>query len=264
MTEIVGILNLTPDSFSGDGLHDKKKAIRQFDRMIEDGADIVDIGAESTRPGAVLLSPKEEWQRFEVFIDDLVDRKNRIRFSIDTRHYETAYNFIKRFTKKYASSIFINDVSGGSNEKLVELAKNYGATLIVTHSLTIPADPEVTIPESVDVVETVYKWGRERIEKLGENIVLDPGIGFGKTSLQSLDIIKNIARLKSLGARIMVGHSRKSFLKLFTDKKAGERDAETLLISDYLAGQGVDFLRVHDVRSHCAMLKIRSELCEAQ
>lgn len=261
MTAIVGIVNVTPDSFSGDGKIDtgfgaKEKIIQ----MIRDGADIIDIGAESTRPGATLLSPQEEWQRLEPVIETARKNIGQVGFSLDTRHSETAEKFITAIGTDHARSLYINDVSGGRDSAIIDIARQYNVNLVLTHSLTVPADPKVTIAADEDAVQVVYAWASEILNRLGGDVIIDPGIGFGKTPEQSFAIIKNIAKLKSLGTRVMVGHSRKSFLSLFTDKPSALRDPETVLFSDYLAGEGVDYLRVHDVKSHVAMLKIRQAL----
>ena len=276
MTKLVGIVNVTPDSFSDGGAYQANEKIAE---LIKYGADIIDIGAESTRPNAVLLSPEEEWQRLEPVIknidfasysnealgqlseatSDQVGAQpalcmNAIKnpcWSFDTRHIETAQKLIA----SSKSQIFINDIS--CNEKMYELAQEYGCKVIFTHTLSIPANPKITLPENVDAVEELYNWAARLLEK-HPNIIIDVGIGFGKTAQQSLSIIKNISRIKSLGAEIMVGHSRKSFLSLFCHKPAKERDPETLVISSYLIGQKVDYLRVHDVRSHASLLKIKS------
>jgi dihydropteroate synthase len=271
MTRLVGILNLTPDSFSGDGIHAfPQKAPERMDALIADGADVVDIGAESTRPGAALLSPQEEWQRFEPVIGAIAARMENTAFSFDTRHVETAARILERINtchtlplpkgEGFAPELFINDVGGRPDEAMVELTHVYGATLIVMHALGVPANPAITIPEHEDAVEVVYRWAGETLEKYGDNTVIDPGIGFGKTAAQSLALVKNIARIQSLGAEVMVGHSRKSFLARFTGKKAADRDTETLVVSEYLARRKVDYLRVHDVKSHAVMIRIMQEL----
>ncbi len=259
MTKLVGILNLTPDSFSGDGVAAlPQSAEERMDAMIADGADVIDIGAESTRPGAVLLSPAEEWKRFEPVMEAVAARTSTVSFSIDTRHPETARKFLKCF--KNTESVFLNDVSGGKDSGMFNLAKEYNTKLVLMHSLTAPADPKITLANDVNAIEVIYEWAAKLVEEHEGNIIIDPGIGFGKTPVQSLMIIKNIARLKSLGAPLMVGHSRKSFMSLFTSKKADERDPETVLISDYLVEQGVDYLRVHDIKSHASLLRIRKML----
>jgi len=261
MTQLVGILNLTPDSFSGDGIHLKTRDIApRIDGMIEDGASVIDIGAESTRPKASLLTPEEEWQRLIPVLEAVKGSAQKVRFSVDTRHVQTARKAIE------AGFALVNDVSGGADSDMIRLARDSDCILVLMHSLTIPADPTRTLAANTDPVEEVHAWGKrllERAEKEGLNrsrIVLDPGIGFGKTAEQSLALIKHIARIKSLGVPVMVGHSRKSFLSLFTDKPPQERDPETLAVSCYLAAQQVDYLRVHDVKSHAPMLRIQAAL----
>jgi len=246
MTKLVGIVNVTPDSFSDGGAY---KANEKISELIKDGADIIDIGAESTRPNAVLLSPDEEWQRLEPVIKN-IDFAQDVGWSFDTRHLET----VKKIIAYSNAKIFINDIS--YNEKMSELARANSCTIILTHTMSIPADPKITMPENTDAVKEVYNWAAILLEKY-PNAIIDVGIGFGKTAQQSLAIIKNISRIKSLGADVMVGHSRKSFLSLFCDKPAKERDPETLIISSYLIDQKVDYLRVHDVKSHSSLLKIR-------
>lgn len=259
MTRIVGILNITSDSFSGDGVLGAKDASARVDAMIADGASVIDIGAESTRPGAQILSPQEEWQRLEPVAKAVRARKGEVEFSVDTRHVEIAAKALE------SGFSWINDVSGGEDSGMFKLAKASGCKLALMHSLTIPADPS-RILDTTDPVGEVVEWGRRALEQADKaglarrQIVLDPGIGFGKSPEQSLALVKDIGRLKALGAAVLVGHSRKSFLRLFTGKPAAERDPETLAFSCYLAEQGVDYLRVHDVKSHAAMLRIRGAL----
>ncbi|HEU5047874.1 MAG TPA: dihydropteroate synthase [Rickettsiales bacterium] len=261
MTKLVGILNVTPDSFSDGGRYDTAEhAIQRIDELIACGAAGVDVGAESTRPGAVLLSPEQEWHRLAPIMEAICERAGKAFFSVDTRQAETALRCIRVFGDAAPSSLAINDVSGGRNAKLVETALKHNIRLILTHSLSVPADPAVTLPQDADALQVVYDWAEDMIRQCGKNIIIDPGIGFGKNAEQSLSLIKNIGHLKALGVEIMGGHSRKSFLSLFTDKPAAQRDPETLIISQYLVRQGVDYLRVHDVKSHYAMLKINEAL----
>jgi dihydropteroate synthase len=260
MTWIAGILNLTPDSFSGDGEFTPEKVINRIDAMIADGASVIDIGAESTRPGATLLSADKEWHRLAPVAGAVASRKNGAHFSIDTRHAEVARKALA------AGFDWINDVSSASDPAMLQLAAETGCTLVLMHSLGIPADPKQALAKDVNPVDEVLAWGKLQLARAQQagidtaRIVLDPGIGFGKSAEHSLALIKGITRLKALGVPVMVGHSRKSFLSLFTDKKSGDRDPETLAVSCYLAEQGVDYLRVHDVKSHAAMLRIRSAL----
>ncbi len=260
MTQLVGILNLTPDSFSGDGMQSADNALTHVDAMIADGAHIIDIGAESTRPGAPWVSQEEEWRRLHPVLSALGDRLKKVQFSVDTRHASTAQRAITLGVR------YINDVSGAHEPDMLAAVCEQDCTLIAMHSVTVPADPRRTIAPEDDPVEVVMQWADTllaRCEKAGippARVVIDPGIGFGKTAEQSLLLIKNISRLKALGTPVMIGHSRKSFLSMFTDRKAADRDPETLAISYYLASQGVEYLRVHDVKSHAAMLRIQAVL----
>jgi dihydropteroate synthase len=258
MTEIVGIINATPDSFSDDGL-DADRVKSRIDALIKDGAAIIDIGAESTRPGATPVSAEEEWERLAP-IAEVLGKKSEVIFSIDTRRAAVAR---KALEKGFG---WVNDVSGGADAQMFELAAETGARLVLMHALSIPADPLKTLDADADPVAEVFAWGESALrhaEKQGvkrSQIVFDPGIGFGKTARQSLALIRNIARFKALGVALMVGHSRKSFLSFFTDRKAADRDPETLTVSCFLAAQQVDYLRVHDVKSHAAMLKVMAAL----
>jgi dihydropteroate synthase len=252
MTKLVGIVNLTPDSFSGDGVLTPENALRNIDALVTDGADVIDIGAESTRPGATAISPQEEWARIAPVAKLLGGRAGKVVFSIDTRHAEVAEKALQ------AGFRWVNDVSGGNT--MFALAKKTGCTLVLMHSLSVPANPAKVLPADADAVEEVFRWSEAKLKEVEYAglsrswIILDPGIGFGKTARQSMAIITGIARLKQLGVPILVGHSRKSFLSQLTDKPAAERDAQTMELSRTLVAQGIDYLRVHDVKSHAAIL----------
>lgn len=251
---LVGIVNLTPDSFSDGGrFADASAALDAMARMIEEGARVIDIGAESTRPGAMPISPKEEWQRLEPVLSALHRvKKPGIAFSVDTRHGETVQRAIG------CGADWINDVTGFSSAAMVAAVKNSDCKLVMMHSLGAPADKSVTLPAGCDVVETLLEWAKKRIADLEQQgvsknrIIFDPGVGFGKTAAQSLAIVRGINRFHALGLPLLVGHSRKSFLEQW----AANRDDATLTASLYLAGQGTQYLRVHDVARHAAMLNV--------
>ena len=247
-TKIMGILNVTPDSFSdGRVFFDSNAAIARIKTLIGEGADIIDIGAESTRPGATPLSPEQEWQRLSPVIQSLPSFAGG-DFSIDTRHAQTA--------RKLNYIYMINDVSGFADPDMVSAVKNADCKLVVMHSLSVPADKNITLPESEDVMQVLIDFAEKRIaglEKEGiqrQRIIFDPGIGFGKTAKQSLQIIREVAQLKALNVPILIGHSRKSCLSEYGD----DRDAATLEVSQFLVAQGVDYLRVHDVAAHRKLL----------
>lgn len=238
MTELVAIINITPDSFS-DG---RKNATTEdylalIDQAVKEGAIILDIGAESTRPGATLLTQEEEWKRLKPILQNI---KSKATLSIDTRHPKTF-----RQALEYGAQWF-NDVSGLQNPESIKLAAETKCDVVLMHSLTVPADPKITFPENADVVKEVIEWAEKRIAQLKlpkEKIIFDPGIGFGKTAAQSWQLIEYITQFKKLGTRIMVGHSRKSFLGVPME----QRDELTAKITRELAQAGVDYVRVHNV-----------------
>jgi dihydropteroate synthase len=253
-TKLVGILNITPDSFSDGGKFlDKEAATAAIQSMIAAGARVIDIGAESTRPGAAPVPVQEEWRRLEPVLQALPALKTPgVAFSLDTRHAEIAHEALNLGIE------WINDVTGFSSAAMVEAVKPRPCTLVMMHSLGIPPNKAITLPPGSDPVEAVLLWAKERIgalERQGitrNRIIFDPGIGFGKTPEQSLAIIRDIKKFMTLGVRVLVGHSRKSFLSGFPTG----RDEATLAVSLYLAAQGVDYLRIHDVALHKPMLNV--------
>ena len=250
---LMGIVNLTPDSFSGDGQLGGD-ALAHARALVDAGADILDIGAESTRPGAVALSAEEEWARLGPFLTVLVAQpwRSRVRLSIDTRHAATAAQVLALGVE------MINDVGGLRDPAMLELLAAQACDCIVMHALTIPADAALVLPDT-DVVAAMLAWQQEvmmRAKAAGiseERLIFDPGIGFGKTPVQSLELVMQAAMLVAAGGHWLIGHSRKSFLNVITSLPVQERDALTLGFSAVLAQAGVPYLRVHDVTGHQAM-----------
>ncbi len=251
----MGILNVTPDSFSDGGIHfDLDKVERTVKGMIEDGVNIIDIGAESTRPNATPLSHEDEWNRLSPALE-LVRRicKSCLfppQVSIDTYHPETALKAVR------SGVDIVNDVGGLGREEMLGLAKSSDCTFVAMHSVTVPVDPSASIDPNSDACEVFETWldDRRRIwENVGldpSRIIIDPGIGFGKSSLQSLQLMRSVRRLRSHGYRLLIGHSRKSFLKTFSTQECSELDPETVGASIQLCAQSVDILRVHNVNAN--------------
>ena len=251
----MGIVNVTPDSFSDGGTNfDLDSIEKNVKRMIECGVNIVDVGAESTRPNARPLSHEEEWDRLQEplqVVKNLIGNQIlRPKLSIDTYHAKTA-------EKALTTGVdVINDVSGLETESMIRLAKESDAQFIAMHSVTVPVNPDANLPQSTNPVEFIKDWivrQQQRWETAGlnlDNIVVDPGIGFGKSSLQSLDLMRSIKELRQLGQRVLVGHSRKRFMRTFTKFPSADLDFETVGASLNLCEQGVDILRVHNVESH--------------
>ncbi len=250
-TKIVGILNLTPDSFSDGGqFYSPAAAIERIGELVRQGADIIDIGAESTRPDATPLSAEEEWQRLEPVVKHL-PAFSTVEFSIDTRHAATVSKILP-----YGIST-VNDVSGFSSPQMVEAVQKSSCKLVIMHSLTVPADTRVVMDEHVDVVTALMEFARKRIAALvsagigKERMIFDAGIGFGKTTAQSFAIINGIGRFKELDVPLYIGHSRKSFL----GEPKENRDKATLEMSRELIKQGVGYIRVHDVAAHRTLMQ---------
>lgn len=263
--ELVGILNITPDSFSDGGLFvDSKKACEQLERLVDAGAAVIDLGAESTRPGAAAVSADEEWRRLNTVLNSAITMtaKTSVRISVDTRHPEVAQRAIE------SGAHWINDVTGFEDPRMQKAVADSSVDAVVMHSLGIPPSRDQVLSEDQDPVTLLLKWADSRfceLEKLGirrDRLIFDPGIGFGKTPRQSLEILKNTHRFAALGTRVLIGHSRKSFLSIFTDKPFAERDPETLAISLKIAQPraAVDYLRVHNVEAHTQALKVAAEL----
>ena len=251
----MGILNITPDSFSDGGRYFELENLRpSTESMIENGVNIIDIGAESTRPNATPLSYDEEWDRLQLALELVQDVCSSCLFapqiSIDTYHPETAYKALENGVD------IVNDVSGLGNDAMLDIAKSSNNTFIAMHSVTVPVDPTKSIDPESDACEIFEAWleSRQRIwEEAGidlNRIVIDPGIGFGKSSLQSLQLMRSAKRLRNHGHRLLIGHSRKSFLKTFAVRETRDLDPETVGASVQLGSQSVDILRVHNVGAH--------------
>jgi 2-amino-4-hydroxy-6-hydroxymethyldihydropteridine diphosphokinase/dihydropteroate synthase len=253
----MGIVNVTPDSFSDGGRFEDWPAFdAQTDALHAAGAEIVDIGAESTRPNATPLDAEEVWERLEPVLVPLLAKHAgtllRPRFSIDTYHPETARRALRLGVD------IINDVSGLTSGEMVRLAAEHPARdFVAMHNVGVPADPARTIPAAEDPTAAVERWLEARLDEWQRagldlaRIVFDPGIGFGKNPLQSLRLLRDVERFSRYGLRVLVGHSRKSFMQKIAGEKH-DRDLFTIGASLQLCARSVEILRVHDVAAHTA------------
>jgi dihydropteroate synthase len=248
--QIVVTLNTTPDSFSDSGqyftVRDAQKAIASF---VEQEVDVIDIGGESTRPGAISISADEEWDRIKDIIPLAlsISQGTKTKISLDSRKYESLLK-----AADLGVDIF-NDVSCCADKRIISLLKEYDVEIILMHSLTVPADRSITIPAKIDPINYISSRLRLITDQLiaegikSERIIIDPGVGFGNTPSQAVQILKNISSLKELGYRVLIGHSRKSLFNLVTDLPFAERDLETHILTTFLALNEVDMIRVHDL-----------------
>ena len=258
-SNIMGVLNITPDSFSDGGKYNKNAtAKKHLDHLFESGAHIVDIGGESTRPGSKPVSSKVEWNRIKNILKK-IDKKKLI--SLDTRKSDIMEKGIK------LGASLINDVSGlNYDNNSVDILKKYKTPFVLQHSLGNP-DVMQKNPKYKNVLLDIYDFFEEKIKFLRKNgithnnIFLDPGIGFGKNLKHNMTIIKNISIYHSLGLPILLGISRKKFIKDLSGKNdSSSRIGGTVSTSIFAMTQGVQVLRIHDVNEVNQSMKVFKEL----
>lgn len=251
-TYIMGIINVSPDSFSGDGITDLKAASAQAQRFVSEGADILDIGGESTRPGSNPVTVDEEIRRVVPVIERL-SAEVSIPLSVDTYKSEVAAQALR------AGTTIINDQWGLKyDSRLAELAAEHGVPIILMSNQRDKGGYDAGIQRDVayydDLMTEVTSSLRNSIDlalKLGvttENIIVDPGIGFGKSWRQELEIIRRLDELQKLKKPILIGPSRKSFIGKVLDLPSDERLEGTAAAVSIGIAKGADIVRVHDVR----------------
>ncbi len=255
--KIMGIINVTPDSFYPDSrvVGNVENIAR---KMITDGADILDIGGESTRPGAEPVPIDEELRRVIPAIRT-IRKFSEIPISVDTYKSNVAYEAIK------AGADIINDISGFNFDKeILNVAIEFNSPYILMHIKGTPKDMQKN-PSYDDVVEEIYNYFSHKLEILRlkgvKQIILDPGIGFGKRYEDNLEIIKNIEKFKEFELPILVGHSRKSFIGWLLNKNdPAERLTGTLAVTAYLTLKRVDVIRVHDIKENSEVIRVVNAL----
>ena len=259
LPKIMGVLNMTPDSFSDGGKYNKNYlAKKRLKYLFDNGANIVDIGGESTRPGSKSVSSKIEWNRIKYILNKF-NKKNFL--SLDTRKSEIMEKGIN------LGVALINDVSGLNYDKnSINVLKKYKTPFVLQHSLGNP-DVMQNNPKYKNVLLDIYDFFEKKIKYLRingidhNNIILDPGIGFGKNLKHNLKLLKNISIYHSLGLPILLGISRKKFIKELSGKNdSSSRLGGTISSSIYAMMQGVQLLRIHDVNEINQSLKVFKEL----
>jgi len=259
-TYIMGVINLSPDSFSGDGITDLEAAVAQAHRFVRQGADILDIGGESTRPGSAPVSIDEEIRRVVPIIERLVSEVP-VPLSIDTYKSEVAHQALE------AGAAMINDQWGLKRDPhLAELAAERGVPLILMSNQRDKGGYDAGIQRDTAYYEDLMtevtsslKKSLELASKPGvpwENIIIDPGIGFGKTWRQELEIIRRLNELKELGRPILIGPSRKSFIGMVLDLPVGERLEGTAAAIAIGIAKGADMVRVHDIQEMVRVCRV--------
>jgi len=252
----MGILNVTPDSFSDGGRHfDPEAAVASGVRMVADGADVLDVGGESTRPGSEVVDPAHEIDRVVPVIKRLAAEVD-VPISIDTRKAEVAQAALD------AGATIVNDVSAGDfDPRIFDVTREANAGLVLMHMRGTP-QTMTQLTDYQDVVGEVRDALAARVEAAGEagierdRIVIDPGLGFAKTTRQSLLLMKEIASFLELGRPLVVGPSRKSFIGHVLDLEVADRVEGTAGAVAWLASQGAHVVRVHDVREMTRVVRV--------
>ncbi len=254
-TKIVGILNLTPDSFSDGGeFLDYEKAKEHFQYMVTSGADIIDIGAESTRPYSTPVSGKAQIERIIPILKFAKENGILIPLSVDTRSAEVAEKCILEGAQ------IINDVSGFDYDKdMADVIAKYGVKVVIQHSLSDPQTMQIN-PHYESLTDEIYLKLKEKVDFAlskgiaKENIIVDPGIGFGKTREDNFEIIRRIEEFYGLGYEVMLGVSRKSLLGM-SEETNEIKDIFTVALNTLAVEKKVDYIRVHNVSLHKKLLE---------
>ena len=256
---IMGVLNLTPDSFSDGGKFiNRNKGTKHAFEMFESGANIIDVGGESTRPGSKGVNAKLEWNRINRILESIC---KKVPVSLDTRKSEVMEKGIKLGVR------VINDVSGLNYDyETKDILKRYKTPFVIQHSQGAPENMQ-NKPTYKNELLDIYDFFEEKIKFLRSigikhnNIIIDPGIGFGKNLKHNMNLISNISIFHTLGFPILVGNSRKRFIKELSGKNdTKNRIGGTVASSIYLMMQGVQILRIHDVNEIQQGIKVFKEL----
>ena len=259
LPNIMGVLNITPDSFSDGGeFNNKNRGIKRAVQMFKSGANLIDVGGESTRPGSKEISTKLEWSRIKKILKLIT---KRFPISLDTRKSEIMKKGIKLGVK------IINDVSGLSyDSESINVLKKYKTPLVIQHSQGMPKNMQ-NRPRYKNELLDIYDFFDEKIKFLRSigikhnNIIIDPGIGFGKNLKHNMNLISNISIFHTLGFPILVGNSRKRFIKDLSGKNdTKSRIGGTVASSLFLMMQGVQILRIHDVNELLQGIKVFRQL----
>ena len=261
-TSIMGVINLTPDSFSDGGdFNSTKKVLDQVNNFLCNGVDVIDLGAQSTRPGAEEVGSKQEIKRLIPYLKLIKSEYPDVLISIDTFNSEVAYESLLN------GANWINDVTGGRRDKeILEVVSKFNCPYVITHSrgdsqnMNELSKYENVLSEVKSSLETLVKNALKK--NISENnIIIDPGIGFSKDINQNLEILKNLNVLKKLNLPILIGASRKRFIgEILNEINPKERDIGTLAISCLCSHFNIDIVRVHNVKMNSQILKVADRI----
>jgi len=257
--EVMGIINANDDSFYTSSRFKDKKALKTIYKMIEDGADIIDIGGVSSRPNAPMVSIEEELRRLKPILDAVKKKQiyKEVKFSIDSYEPEVvSYALESGFE-------IVNDITGLANDEVCKLCADYKATAIIMHMQGVPQTMQEN-PDYDDIVNDVYSFLNSRVQKAEsfgvKNIVIDLGIGFGKTLEHNLKLLKHLEGFLTLKKPILIGASRKSLIDKISSSTVENRLAGTIALHLEAFKNGASIFRVHDVAEHIQALRVQEAL----
>ena len=255
---LVGICNFTPDSFSDGGkTFSRSSALKYINLMVKDGAQVIDIGAESTRPNSMPITYNEE-----------INRLSKILPYLDYKKYLVSVDSYKIETQEYAlkkGAHIINDINGGSNE-LDELTKKYNSGLFLMHKRGTPKDMQKKLNPKTNMVKEFDKFIQKRLKILNKmkinlkKVWFDPGVGFGKTLEQNLQLMRSLRKYSDINLRVLLGSSRKSWINSIDPSNADQRIGGSLASVGHALQQNVDTFRIHDVKETNQMIKVLKAL----
>ncbi len=258
-TKIMGIINANEDSFFKDSRFNGANAINKIEELICEGADIIDLGAVSSRPGSMKVEPKEELNRLKPILDTIYKEKlyEKAQFSLDS--YEP---MVIEYALNCGFSI-INDITGLNNDEVAKLAGKYGAKVVIMHMQNTPLTMQEN-PYYEDVMLEVHQFFEQRLQKAKsfgvKDVILDVGIGFGKTLEHNLTLLKNHEHFKYFGCELLIGASRKSLINAIVPTLLEQRLPGTLAIHLEAIKSGASIVRCHDVKEHYQAIKIQEAI----
>ena len=261
-TSIMGVINLTPDSFSDGGdLNSTKKVLDQVKHFLSNGVDVIDLGAQSTRPGAEEVGSSIEIKRLIPYLKLIKSEFPEALISIDTFNSAVAYEALLN------GADWINDVTGGRRDKgILDVISKFNCPFVITHSrgnsqnMNKLSNYNNLLSEVKSSLESLIKNALEK-NILKENLIIDPGIGFSKDINQNLEILKNLDEFKKLNLPILIGASRKRFIgEILNEENPKERDVGTLAISCLCSNFNIDIVRVHNVKLNYQILKVADRI----
>jgi len=252
---VMGILNVTPDSFSDGGKFIKSPdAIKHALDMLEEGADIIDIGGESTRPGSESATAEEEINRVIPVISGILSEKPDAIISVDTTKSKVAESALEHGAK------IINDISSFAfDPRIPEVVKKYNAAYVLMHMKGVPRNMQNN-PKYDNLINEIYDFLSEKLQLLNQcgikDVFIDPGVGFGKSVSDNFEILERLGDFKSLGSPILIGVSRKSFIGKTLDLQVNERDTATAVIEAIAIKNGAKIIRTHNVKNGAQICKL--------